>query len=611
MVGILVGSSTMKFSSSTIRIFFWCASALFGAVQAWSSRMSIADWDIIRFVDMSNYLLKGEWSGIVNGTSNPLLAFLFALIMVVLRPSVYWYFPTVHLLMFLIFLFTLWCFDFFLRQMILLHRHQNSAEQLYVPDWVWMTIAYTLFLWSSLTLIRVSLTNVDMLVAAFFYLAAGLLLRICDGKVGWSTYLALGSVLGLGYLTKAIMFPVSLLCLGATFVMGGPTRRGTVYALGATLIFVAVSAPVLAALSLKFGGPTFGGSGKFNALIDIDRVPTTFPWKGYKGPSGTLLHPLHRIFDLPATYEFASPVGGSYPISYDFTYWIEGLTPHYLPGQIAKNLAVNFILTGRWLVLGLNGSIIASLFVLFWVSGRRLLILKDVATFWFLLLPSLATLALYGILHIWPRFMGGFLAVIFTCLFFSVKLPPTLEARRLFSGVAVLLLLMFVSPHRLDELAEIRTELSSLGDLLRPLSAKRNRNAEIVEGLQALGLRPGDGIASLELSTNPEKGEEDYAGPAFWACLGQFRLVAEVFYVPDPHTPDLMPLRQEILDNNFWDADIERQKKMIDALAKTGARVLVSLQQPRGPGTIGWRKIGNTDYYMRWLEPRPAASHDG
>lgn len=602
-------TSKMKLSSSTLSIFFWCAAVFLGLLQAWSSRITVAYLDIIPFVDMANYILKGEWSMVINGTSNPLFAGLLALTMAAFKPSVYWQYPTVHLLLFFIFLFSLWSFDFFLRQMILLHRQQNSAEQLHVPEWILMTIGYTLFLWSSLTLIRVSLTDPDMLVAAFFYLAAGLLLRIRQRKAGWSTYLALGLVLGLGYLTKSIMFPVSLLCLGAAMLMGARSPRGVVYALGATLVFVAVSAPFIVALSLKFGKPTFGESGKFNALLDIDHVPTTFLWKGYDGPYGTLLHPVHQIFDRPATFEFASPVGGSYPLRYDFTYWIEGLTPHYLPEEMAKNLVANFRSSARWWALGLNGSIFAGLFVLFWVSGRRRLILNDVAAFWFLLIPSFVTLTMYGILHFEPRYIGGFLAVTFTCLFFSVQLPPTLEARRLFSGVAVLLLLMFVSPIGIDIPISV-TNISSLLDFLKPLGAKRNPNAEVVKGLQAMGLRPGDGIASLELSVNPET-EGDDTGPAFWACLGQFRLVAEVFFVSEPHTPDLTPFRRELRDNNFWDADMERQEKVIDALAKTGARAVVSLQEPRGPGAAGWSKIGNTNYHLRWLQPVSTASHGG
>jgi len=103
----------------------------------------------------------------------------------------------------------------------------------------------------------------------------------------------------------------------------------------------------------------------------------------------------------------------------------------------------------------------------------------------------------------------------------------------------------------------------------------------------------------------------DYAGPAFWACLGQFRLVAEAFFASEPLNPDLMPFRREIRDNNFWDADMERQEKVIDALAKTGARAVVSLQEPRGPGAASWSKIGNTNYHLRWLQPVSTASRGG
>ena len=574
--------------------------ALFGILQAWSNRVTVSNLDIIPYTDMANYILKGQWGMAVNGTWNPFFACLLAMTMAICRCSVYWEYPALHLLLFIIYLFSLWSFDFFLRQMLLLHRQQNSAEQLYVPDWVWMTIGYALFLWSSLIMIRVSLTEPDMLLAAFFYLAAGLLLRIRRGKVGWPTYLALGSVLGLGYLTKVIMFPVSLMCLAVAMLMGAWTRRRAAYVLGTALVFVTFSAPFVGALSTKLGKPTIGEVRTYVALIDIDHVPTTFFWKGYDGPYGTLLHPVHKIFDRPATFEFASPMGGSYTLLYNLTYWTEGLTPQYLPGQMAKNLAANFRFSTQWWMLGLNGSIFAGLFVLFWVSGRRLLILNDVAQFWFLLIPSLVTLGMYGILHIQSRYVGGFFVVIFLCLFFSVKLPPTLEARRLISGVTLLLLLMFLS--RLNQLGP--DHVLRLTNLL----SLRNPNAEVVEGLRAKGIRPGDAIASLQLTHDPD---EDYLGPAFLASLGRFRLVAEVFFVPEPNTADLIPFRREILDNNFWDTDTERQKSVIDALAKTGARLVVSTQEPRGPGAAGWSKIGNTDYYVRWLEPVSAASDGG
>ena len=71
------------------------------------------------------------------------------------KPSLYWEYPTVHLLLFIIFLFTMACFDYFLRQSMQLRSdfdpEKKSSSEL---DWVWITIGYSLFLWSSLQLIR-------------------------------------------------------------------------------------------------------------------------------------------------------------------------------------------------------------------------------------------------------------------------------------------------------------------------------------------------------------------------------------------------------------------------------------------------------------------------
>ena len=337
----------MKLSSgSIIRICFWCAAALLGFLQAWWSRMTI--WgDTISFLDMGDYLIKGEWSSAINGFWNPVYAGLLGLTMAILKPSAYWEYPVVHFLLFFIFLLALACFDFFLRQMILLRHQQISPDQLSVPDWMWMTIGYTLFLWSSLVLITVSETDPDMLVAALFYLASGLLVRMRRGNVGWSTYFALGLALGLAYLTKAIMFPVSFLCLAAATLMGAGSRRGAVRGLVATLVFLSVSAPFVVALSVKLGKLTFSESQTFNALIDIDHVALSFYWRGDGRQYGSFSHPAHQIFEQPATFEFASPVGGSYPLWYDPSYWFQGAKPDYRLREMAKNLVVNLGRTAR------------------------------------------------------------------------------------------------------------------------------------------------------------------------------------------------------------------------------------------------------------------------
>src|SRR5438270_4492 len=62
----------------------------------------------------------------------------------------------------------------------------------------------------SLPLISVSFVSGDMAVAAIVYLACALLLRIRNGTAVWKTFACLGLVLGLGYLTKAVMFLMSI-----------------------------------------------------------------------------------------------------------------------------------------------------------------------------------------------------------------------------------------------------------------------------------------------------------------------------------------------------------------------------------------------------------------
>jgi hypothetical protein len=594
-------NQAMKLTSVSItRICFWCAAALLGFLQAWSSRMALHA-DTISFLDMGDYLIKGEWSAAINGFWNPLYAGLLGLTMAILKPSAYWEYPVVHFVIFFIFLLALGCFDFFLRQMILLRDQQIAPNQLSVPDWMWITIGYMLFLWSSFQLITLIETDPDMLVAAFFYLACGLMVRIRRGSAGWSTHLALGLTLGLAYLTKAIMLPVSLLCLAAATLMSAGSRRGAVRNFVAALVFISISAPFIVALSVKLGKPTFSESPTFNALVDIDHVLPFYGW-GIDGQYGSLSHPAHQIFERPVTFEFASPVPGSYPVWYDPSYWFDGAKPDYRLGEMAKNLVLNLGHTAQALVVGLRGAIIAGLFVLFWVSGRRWLILTDVGAFWFLLIPSLVPIAMLAILHIDFRYIGGFIVVALSCLFFSIKMPPTPETRRLFSAAAILLPLMFVGPQM----------FKALPDFLHPLNARRNLNAEVVRELQKMGLRPGDTIGSLEFSLCAVELEGTCAGPAYWARLGGFRIVADVYYFSgssDMGFPGITEFLQNIQGNNFWEADIEQQGKLISAIAKTGARAVVSVQEPRGARAANWEKVGDTGYYIRWLEPATTASH--
>lgn len=98
--------------------------------------------------------------------------------------------------------------------------------------------------------------------------------------------------------------------------------------------------------------------------------------------------------------------------------------------------------------------------------------------------------------------------------------------------------------------------------------------------MSRLGMRPGDRITSLEYSS---------FGTVQWARLARVRIVAEVYYCPD--LPDTRA-------NDFWQADPATQEKVIHALAKTGASVIVSQEGPPVADRFGWLRAGNTQYYL-------------
>ena len=71
------------------------------------------------------------------------------------------------------------------------------------PQWVYLSVAYSLFLWASISQISLRSLRPDMLMSGFLYVAGGMLLRMQGSAARWNRYLALGVVLGIGFLAKA------------------------------------------------------------------------------------------------------------------------------------------------------------------------------------------------------------------------------------------------------------------------------------------------------------------------------------------------------------------------------------------------------------------------
>jgi hypothetical protein len=105
---------------------------------------------------------------------------------------------------------------------------------------------------------------------------------------------------------------------------------------------------------------------------------------------------------------------------------------------------------------------------------------------------------------------------------------------------------------------------------------------QAVDDLYRIGIRRGDRIASLDCSL---------LGVSMLARLARIKIVAEINYWPQK--PDAA--------NDFWQADSATQSRVIEALAGTGARAIISELAPSGSALEGWHRVGMTRYYIYWL----------
>src|SRR5207253_2208151 len=97
----------------------------------------------------------------------------------------------------------------------------------------------------------------------------------------------------------------------------------------ALLAFALLAAPNVVALSGKMGRLSFGEWSSYDYAVYVNGVPSKH-WRGEEADTGAAAHPTRKIVGRPATYEFAEPVAGTYPVFYDASYWYDGIRVRFL-----------------------------------------------------------------------------------------------------------------------------------------------------------------------------------------------------------------------------------------------------------------------------------------
>jgi hypothetical protein len=557
-VNRLAGSKLTDLNVGTIKLGLFFGSLLLGLALA----LNWGDFggDGISYLDMGDALFTGHWKSILNALWSPLYPALLGVVRWVLKPSMRWYPYVIVVTNFAIYVGTLLSFHWFWASLLSLYRMQsttgsNNVDETFSDKQFWM-LGYAIFLfqYADLTLS----TSPDMLLSSFVFLSAALLLRIRLGGPPLPLSCLLGVSLGLGYLAKAVMLPLSGFFFLSVFLLARPRRRSLWFLCASILVFVGIAGPYVFGLSNKLGFFTTGEAGSLNYAWHVNGLPFVH-WQGGDPRLGNPQHPTHQIYSSPAIYEFEPSDGETYAPWYDPFYWMRGFHPRFnLRDQfVALKENLHNSLGTFWI----QGAFITGIAVLLGMHSRPRQIPLEFMRKWYAWGPAAAAFLIYNLIWVEPRYLSPFFVLFWGAILTLVRLPQDLVSRQLL-GVTSSILVFVLAMQTAGDLRKLVREEREFG----------STQMQIAQSLRAKGILPGARVAVIDADLGAD-----------WQKLLGISVVAEI------------PLGEE---ERFWSMDFSARTSVIQTLRKTGAVILVASHVPGSAITAGWDRIGNTKAYM-------------
>ena len=523
---------------------------LLGVLQLWFYRYDQNN-DGMHYLDISRKYAQGDFSGAVNAFWSPLYSWLFVPAYTVFNVGPASEFQAAHGLNFVLFLAALAAFELLLRELFatLIDPDALNATPFRLSWWI---AGYSCFAYSMVVMVNLGRVGPDIVVAASVFASSALLLRASrQHEASIRIGAALGAVLGLGYLGKAALFPVSLAVIVVLAVLLRRRSRGWLSVAVCAAVFLGISLPWVAALSTQKGRLTFGDAGRLNYAWKVNNVPISH-WQG-DPLTGQPLHPTRKLSEQPTVYEFAEPIRATYPVWHDPSYWFDGIRPRFVPRMQAARImsSVDYFISRGWLAPMLLATLVAAL-----IAGRAS-IASAIRRWWFVLLPSAVGLLGYTVVLVFDRYIAPFVVTTFFVLLAGPlgDLAKRDGSRRipvaLLSGVAVVFAIM-----TLHELWFF--------DRLAP---RGHRHLATANAIRDLGVADGSRIGVI--GNGPH---------SYWAQLAGNRVVAEI-----------MPAEVAL----YWSLPAGERNRLIDLFRGPGAVAVVADNVPSWADTSGWKPVPN------------------
>jgi hypothetical protein len=318
-----------------------------GLLLAWGERYSF-DGDGLSYLDISDGAFTGHASLFVNAYWSPTYPAVLALLRPVVSLVTGREIIGVHLVNVVLLAFAWAAFEavFGVLGKVLPGRETREdtggAAQRNTGSFSFVFLGLV-FLWLFSRQIRLGRTTPDLLLSGVLLLAFREALLGVHGQ-SRAAFLRLGALLGLAYLTKAVVFPVAIFAcvLAAWSVFRNPRRRAAL--LSGLLAFAVISGVWIAALSFQKQRFTFGDSGRLAYAWYVNGVRDHHHWQSEEQGLGVALHPTHLLMRSPEVFAFGGVFPTvTYPPWFDPSYWSEGLRPRIEFGPWTRHARRNSV----------------------------------------------------------------------------------------------------------------------------------------------------------------------------------------------------------------------------------------------------------------------------
>lgn len=507
------------------------------AVIAWAHHREM-DPDGFSYLQIADQAAHGNIASLINAYWSPGYPAMLAVLLALFRPARDSSFAFAHLLNYILFAAATFAFVFFLRAW---SKLADLKAELLIP------CGFIIFLKFGIDWLGIHNCTPDLAVGMVVLLAAGIICRLAGGASHWKLLPLLGIVLAAGYYIKAIMFPLALLLLIVLLLFPPTPRMPWLAVLCAAAAFIVASLPLIVLQSRVSGRLSFGETGRLNYAWYVNGVPGV--QRIALDSRVHLAHPPRRIFDNPVTLDFATPIKATYPLWYDPYYWSKGIQGSF---DIRQQIAAMKITLMAYADMAIDISVLIAAAAVLLVTGSGAVWLGR-QSLWLVVWP-IGCLAVYSLVHTETRFLGGFMAVLWTGV-----LSAGLRWTRIVSRGAILALvgvtLLLPTSFRL---------VLAVGRTIQSL-AQRAPTADMVtaQALRSAGLHDDDGIAVVGETFEP-----------YYAWIAKLNVVAQVL------DPDALS-RLSPADFQIW----------LAAVRRSGVKALVTMDRPAYGGQIRWQDL--------------------